>query len=247
MNVLSLCSGIGGLDLGIRLAIPEARTVCFVEREAYCAALLVARMQDGALDEAPVWSDLATFDGREWRGVVDCVVAGYPCQPFSRAGKRTGASDPRHLWPHVARIIRECGPRVVVLENVVGHLSLGFHEVCEELRDMGLVPAAGLFSASEVGACHERLRLFVLALAPDTHVVRPQGVWEASDRAWTEQQLEGLVQDSLRDAVPADSRSGMDDGAPWRAHRLQALGNGVVPLAAANALCSLADAFGVNE
>ena len=104
---LSLCSGAGGLDLGLTIAMPGYRTVGHVERETYAAAILVARMEEAALDPAPVWDDVASFDGRPWRGAVDIVTAGYPCQPFSVAGKRRGADDPRHLWPHVARIIGE--------------------------------------------------------------------------------------------------------------------------------------------
>src|SRR5262245_28110808 len=164
VNGLALCAGAGGLELGIGLASDDRiRTVCYVEREAHAAATLVARMDDGALDPAPVWDDIATFDGRPWRGVVDIVSAGYPCQPFSVAGDRRGAADPRHLWPHVARIIDECGANLVVLENVPGHLSLGFEAVAGDLERMGFRVACGLFSARGVGAPHRRERLFVVA------------------------------------------------------------------------------------
>ena len=120
-------------------------------------------MEDQALGDAPLWDDVATFDGREWRGLVDILSAGYPCQPFSDAGKRLGAKDPRHLWPQVARVIRECEPRRVFLENVAGHPHRGFHEVARELEGLGYRIAAGLFSAAQVGASHLRQRLFVLA------------------------------------------------------------------------------------
>lgn len=73
MNGLALCAGIGGLELGLRGVWPDLRTVCWVERDAYAASVLVSRMQEGALDEAPVWDDLATFDGAAWRGCVDLV------------------------------------------------------------------------------------------------------------------------------------------------------------------------------
>ncbi|EEX12439.1 site-specific DNA methylase [Citreicella sp. SE45] len=161
---LSLCSGAGGLDLGLHLALPGYRTVGHVERDAYAAAILVARMEDAALDRAPVWDDVGTFDGRAWRGAVDIVTAGYPCQPFSVAGKRRGADDPRHLWPHVARIVGECEPPFVFLENVAHHLRLGFPEVAGGLVGMGYRLAAGLFTAAEVGAPHKRERLFILAI-----------------------------------------------------------------------------------
>ncbi|MAU52247.1 MAG: DNA methyltransferase [Roseovarius sp.] len=160
---LSLCSGAGGLDLGLHLACPGYRTVGHVERDAYAAAILVARMEDAALDPAPVWDDVGTFDGRPWRGAVDIVTAGYPCQPFSVAGKRQGAEDPRHLWPHVARIVSEVEPPFVFLENVAHHLRLGFPEVAGGLVNMGYRLAAGLFTAAEVGAPHKRERLFILA------------------------------------------------------------------------------------
>src|SRR4051812_8328301 len=105
MQILSLCSGTGMLDEGIRLAYPQARTVCLAEREGYLAALLVRRMQEGNLDEAPIWSDVKSFDGKPWRRKVDLVIGGYPCQPFSQIGKRGGVSDPRHIWPDIARIV----------------------------------------------------------------------------------------------------------------------------------------------
>ncbi|WP_240558651.1 DNA cytosine methyltransferase [Paracoccus contaminans] len=149
---LSLCSGAGGLDLGLTIAIPGYRAVGHVERETYAAATLVARMEDASVDQAVVWDDVATFDGRPWRGAVDIVTAGYPCQPFSVAGKRRGADDPRHLWPHVARIIDEVRPPFVFLENVAHHLRLGFPEVASGLVGMGYRLAAGLFTAAEVGA-----------------------------------------------------------------------------------------------
>ena len=105
-----------GSTSGSPSPLPGYRTVGHVERETYAAAILVARMEDAALDPAPVWDDVATFDGRPWRGAVDIVTAGYPCQPFSVAGKRRGADDPRHLWPHVARIVGEVEPPFVFLE-----------------------------------------------------------------------------------------------------------------------------------
>lgn len=130
-------------------------------------------MEDAALDPAPVWDDVATFDGRPWRGAVDIVTAGYPCQPFSVAGKRRGADDPRHLWPHVARIIGEAEPPFVFLENVAHHLRLGFPEVAGGLVGMGYRLAAGLFTAAEVGAPHKRERLFILAHRERDHLADP--------------------------------------------------------------------------
>lgn len=165
-NVLSLCSGVGGLDIGFALGtFGRNRTICYVEREAYTCALLAKRMAEKTLDEAPIWTDVHTFDGRPWRGIVDSICGGYPCQPFSTAGKRHGANDPRHLWPSIVRIIEEIQPRIVFFENVSGHLTLGFDTVCKDLERLGFNVAAGLFSAAEIGAPHERQRLFIVGLA----------------------------------------------------------------------------------
>ena len=185
---LSLCSGAGGLDLGLTIALPGYRTVGHVERETYAAAILVARMEEAALDCAPVWDDVASFDGCPWRNAVDIVTAGDPCQPFSVAGKRRGADDPRHLWPHVARIIGEVQPPFVFLENVAHHLRLGCPEVAEGLVGMGYRLAAGLFTAAEVGAPHKRERLFILAIREGDELADPARLlwnpveWRQPDR-----------------------------------------------------------------
>ena len=160
---LSLCAGAGGLDLGLHLAIDNYRTVGYVERDSFAAATLVARMEDEALDCAPVWDDVTTFDGQSWRGVVDIIHGGYPCQPFSVAGRKLGDKDPRHLWPHIRRIVDEVEPPLCFFENVGGHLRLGFEQVHDDLQSMGYRVKAGLFTAAEVGASHRRERLFILA------------------------------------------------------------------------------------
>ena len=160
---LSLCAGGGGLDLGVMLAEPGYHTRAFVEWEDWPRSVLIAAQRAGYFAPAPIWDDLRSFDARPLRGAFDIVLAGYPCQPFSAAGKRGGADDPRHLWPEVARVIRECSPEWVFLENVAGHVTLGLESVLRELWRMGYTPAAGLFSAAEVGAPHQRLRIFVLA------------------------------------------------------------------------------------
>lgn len=162
-SILSICTGVGGLELGLGLAVPTAVPVCHIEREAYCCEVLVRRMQDGIIPDAPVWTDAGTFDGRPWLGKVDCISASMPCQPFSKAGTRRGDLDGRYLWPHVRRIIGECGPQWVFLENVSNHLRVGFRRIADDLRGMGFRVAAGLFSASEVGAPHLRQRVFALA------------------------------------------------------------------------------------
>ncbi|WP_107339175.1 DNA cytosine methyltransferase [Agrobacterium pusense] len=162
---VSLCAGVGGLELGLHIAEPEYRTICYVEREAFPAATLVARMEDKALDQAPVWDDVTTFSGTPWRGKVHILTAGYPCQPFSFAGRRKGENDPRHLWPHVRRIVEELDPEWCFFENVEGHMSLGADTVLGDLQSLGFTVKAGLFSALECGASHIRRRLFIVAHA----------------------------------------------------------------------------------
>jgi len=160
---ISLCTGYAGIELGLKRAIPTLRTVCYVEVEAFVCANLVTKIEAGKLDVAPIWTDIKTFDGSLFRKRVHIITAGYPCQPFSVAGKRKGTDDPRHLWPHIARIIKTVEPLWFFGENVSGHLGLGFPEVYRSLRNMGYKVEAGLFTAAECGAPHKRERLFILA------------------------------------------------------------------------------------
>jgi DNA (cytosine-5)-methyltransferase 1 len=164
---LGLCAGAGGLELGLDLVFGgRYRTVCHVEREAYVAAGLAARMEAGALPQAPIWDDLTTFDGRRWRGLVDVVAGGIPCQPASQAGKKEGVADSRWLWPHALRVVAECEPELVFFENVSGlvsgKLQVGFEAILNGLQGLGYQVAAGLFTAEEVGAPHKRERVFIL-------------------------------------------------------------------------------------
>ena len=218
---LSLCSGAGGLDLGLAIALPGYRTVGHVERETYAAAILVARMEEAAMDCAPVWDDVASFDGRPWRSAVDIVTAGYPCQPFSVAGKRRGADDPRHLWPHVARIIGEVEPPFVFLENVANHLRLGFPEVAAGLVGMGYRLAAGLFTAAEVGAPHKRERLFILAIREGDELADPARLlrdplerWEPDGDAAALANAEGQCEREPADEADAVTGSGQTRDEP---------------------------------
>ncbi|APX64551.1 hypothetical protein AV944_00350 [Sphingomonas sp. LK11] len=186
---LSFCAGYAGLDLGLHIAEPRYRTVGFVEREGHAAAALVARMEDQALGQAPIWDDLRSFDGRPWRDRVHLITAGYPCQPFSLSGARRGAGDPRHLWPDIARIVEEVAPEWVFCENVEGHLSLGFTDVVASLRGLGYTTKAGLFTAREAGASHRRRRLFLLAHADSVK----RGVCSEPDRAGGDGSLYGAT------------------------------------------------------
>lgn len=172
-RVLALCAGYGGLELALKLAMPSATAVCYVEREAHAAAVLVARME--VLGVAPIWSDVATFDGRPWRGAVDIVAAGYPCRGESNAGPRSGTEHTAWLWPQVWRIVREVGPSYVFLENVAAHLGRSFRDVVSDLAQGGWRVEWDCVPAAAVGAPHLRDRVFILAAAnPDRAEIRFQ-------------------------------------------------------------------------
>lgn len=163
---LSLCGGILGLDMGVRMVLPSIRLVGVVERQAHAAAIVVARMAEGAVDSAPVFDDLTTFDGRAWSGCVDLVVAGIPCQGNSLAGRRAGVDDERWLWGEVWRIVCETGARYLFIENVPGLLTapgdpLG--EVLGTLAASGWAAEWDHVPAATVGAPHLRDRFFLLA------------------------------------------------------------------------------------
>ena len=169
-SILSLCTGgLRGLERGFDAACEHfgwkhGRTAAYVEIEAFIIQNLVNQMEQGVLDPAVIWSNLKTLNAQPFRNKIDGIFGGYPCQPFSLAGQRKGTSDPRHLWPYIERIIETVRPVFCFFENVSGHLTMGFPEVYASLRNMGYAVEAGIFTAEEVGAPHERERLFILAI-----------------------------------------------------------------------------------
>lgn len=163
MNGLALFAGVGGLDLGIQLCIPSSRTVCFVEREAYAAAVLRAKMEEGRLHKAAIWSDVTTFDGTPFVGKVHYISAGFPCQPWSIAGKQKGTEDERWLWGDIKRIICEVRPSFLFLENVPGIINGGIDPILRDLAEIGFNVEWGMLKASSVGASHHRNRFFLFA------------------------------------------------------------------------------------
>lgn len=172
---VSLCAGYGGIDLGLRRAIPGICTVAFSEIEAFACANLVSKMEQGLLDPAPVWENVKTFPYESFHRRVDILSGGYPCQPFSAAGKRRGKDDPRHLWPWIIDGIRAMQPSVCFFENVEGHISLGLEQVIADLGAAGYRATWGIFSAAEIGAVHQRKRVFILAHLPGTRLERYLG------------------------------------------------------------------------
>ena len=176
---IGLCAGYGGIELGLKRAIGNMRTVALCEIEAFAISNLVAKMEAGQLDPAPIWPDLKTFPWSAFRDRVDILTGGYPCQPFSAAGQRKGKQDPRHLWPFIADGIRLLKPRCCFFENVEGHISLGLSDVIEDLAGMGYRTTWGIFSASECGAPHQRKRVFIMAHRCDTGLQGTEWIREA--------------------------------------------------------------------
>lgn len=165
MNELALFAGAGGGILGGKLL--GWRTVCAVEYEAYPASVLVARQNDGLLEPFPVWDDVRTFDGKPWRGIVDVVSGGFPCQDISAAGKGAGINGERSgLWSEMARIIGEARPRFALVENSPVLTSRGLGTVLGDLSALGYDARWGVVSAADAGAPHKRERIWIVAHAP---------------------------------------------------------------------------------
>ena len=175
---LSLCTGYGGIDLGLKRALGNVRSIAYVEIEAFAIANLVAKMEKGFLDPAPIWTDLKTINWRIFCQKVDILSGGFPCQPFSASGRREADQDGRHLFPHIKRGIEIIRPPLVFLENVEGIISSKLKgdswedpegtpvllHVLRELERIGYKATFGIFSASEVGAPHQRKRVFILGI-----------------------------------------------------------------------------------
>lgn len=162
MNELALFAGAGGGILGGKLL--GWRTVCAVEWEAYPASVLCARQNDGFLPPFPIWDDVRTFVGHDWRGVVDVVSGGFPCQDISAAGKGAGIDGERSgMWGEMARIICEVRPRFVFVENSPMLTSRGLGRVLGDLASMGFDAKWGVLGAADVGAPHQRDRIWIVA------------------------------------------------------------------------------------
>ena len=162
LNELALFAGAGGGILGGHLL--GWRTVCAVEWEPYPASVLCARQNDGLLPPFPVWDDVQTFDGKPWRGIVDVVSGGFPCQDISAAGKGTGIDGERSgMWREMARIIHEVQPRFAFVENSPMLTSRGLGTVLGDLAAMGFDARWGVLGAADVGANHQRNRIWIVA------------------------------------------------------------------------------------
>ena len=188
-NVISFCTGYGGLELGIRRAGVDIRTVCNVEIETFAQANLVAKIEEGRMDQSVIYSDLKTFPASIFRGKIHGITGGYPCQPFSSAGKRKGEEDPRHLWPYIRKHVRAIRPLWCFFENVRGHTSMGLWRVLSDLEEDGYETEWGLFSAEETGAPHQRIRVFILAHNKSFGIQGLRASWEQESEAYERQEL----------------------------------------------------------
>lgn len=164
MRELALFAGAGGGILGGHLL--GWRTVCAVERDAYAASVLAQRQNDGCLKPFPIWSNVCSFDGRPWRGLVDVVSGGFPCQDISAAGSGAGIDGERSgLWREMARIIGEVRPRFVFVENSPLLVGRGLAVVLGDLAEMGFDAEWACVSAFDLDAPHQRDRIWLVAYA----------------------------------------------------------------------------------
>ena len=256
MRELSLFTGYAGFSLGLRIAGLPTKTIGYCDNDTYIQKLLQARIKDGYIDDAPIISDIRA-DWTPYRGLVDIITAGFPCQPHSHAGKRKGEADERNLWPDTRRCISEVEPRFVLLENVPDIVSNGYAGVVAgELSEIGYDAVWGLVSAADIGAPHLRKRWWCFAWLADSGYEGLEGVrftrqtkcppatrvipaWPPgpSDRdAW-----ERVIRERP-DLAPAITKEaerqfrGVDDGTSNRVDRLKACGNGIVPAVVAEFL-----------
>jgi DNA (cytosine-5)-methyltransferase 1 len=155
MKIGSLCTGYGGLDMAVEEFF-DAETVWTSDIDKYASIVIEQRIKK---------PNLGNIKAIDWQNIepIDILTAGYPCQPFSHAGNRKGAEDERHIWPFIKEAIGTLRPRFVILENVRGHLSLGFQEVLKDLAEIGYDARWQIVRASDVGAPHRRERLFIIA------------------------------------------------------------------------------------
>lgn len=247
MNELALFAGAGGGILGGHLL--GWRTVCAVERDAYAAQILAQRQTDGLLPPFPIWSDVCSFDGRPWRGLVDVVSGGFPCQDISVAGNGLGIAGARSgLWRQMARITDEVRPRYVELENSPLLVGRGLAVVLGDLAEMGYDARWGVIGAADLGAPHQRDRIWLIAED------RPQTLANTGSehgKGVLPRRTDSPIRGRPLERSPGSRRDGtgwwssepgmgrVADGVAHRVDRLKAIGNGQVPVVAASAFEAL--------
>lgn len=239
-NELALFAGAGGGILGGQLL--GWRTVCAVEINPYAASVLAARQNDGLLPAFPVWDDVCTFDGKPWRGIVDVVSGGFPCQDISAGGKGEGITGKRSgLWKQFKRIIREVGPGIVYVENSPILTSRGLDVVLGDLAEMGFDAEWGVLGAGHLGAWHLRERIWLVA--SDNTGGRAQRIIKKTvqgEQAFPWDKYVRRLEDLRgRPGIPEPLIRRVRDGVACYVDRLTAIGNGQVPQCAAEAFRKL--------
>ena len=242
MTHLDLFSGIGGFALAAQWAGIE--TVAFCEIDDFACKVLNKNFPD-----VPVHRDIRELDGSLYAG-IDLITGGYPCQPFSTAGKRKGADDPRHLWPEMFRVIKQARPAWVVCENVEGHVANGLDSVCDDLESEGYEVRPLIIPACAVESPHIRNRVWIIAHTPRAGRERILGIGgqaQAENEGERRQQDREFVQTNARSAKTR-WRNGwgtsprvcrVDDGLPNRVDRCKSLGNAIVPQIAYKIMMSI--------
>ena len=204
LNELALFAGAGGGILGGKLL--GWKTICAVERDAYARDVLVARQNDGCLEAFPIWDDVQTFDGSPWRGRVDVVSGGFPCQDISAAGKGAGIEGERSgMWKHMARIIGEVLPQFVFVENSPMLVGRGLGVVLADLAEMGYDAEWGVVGAHHAGAPHKRDRIWIVANSDNNGASasqRPRSICGSQQDKGREKKPDGLVESSGGDSQP---------------------------------------------
>lgn len=222
MNELALFAGAGGGILGGKLL--GWRTICAVEIDPYCREILAARQNEGHLEPFPIWDDVCTFDGRPWRGIIDVVSGGFPCQDISAAGKGKGLAGERSgLWREFARIIGEVQPRHAFIENSPYLRTRGLDVVLGDLAALGYDAKWGVVGAHHAGAPHKRERIWIVATDDRRPIIREQP--RRIERPG--RQGEAKPRGNAWWFEPRDPR--MDHGLAHRLERVRAVGNGQVP------------------
>lgn len=223
MNELALFAGAGGGLLASNML--GHNIVCAVERDEYCIEVLIQRQNERVLQPFPIWDDICTFDGRPWRGTVDLVSGGFPCQAFSSAARGRNIAE-KDLWGQMRRVIGEVQPKCVFAENVSERAIL---QAQDDLLEIGYNSSYIKLSAKDVGADHERERFWLLAYT-DYYC-------ELCRTFYAETQVVQELRNSVWETFPGELR--VSDGVAFRLDRIKALGNGQVPLVAASAWIEL--------
>ena len=224
MHELALFAGAGGGILGGKLL--GWKTICAVECDRYASSVLVARQNDGILEPFPIWDDVRTFDGRPWKGRVDVVSGGFPCQDISSAGYGAGIEGEKSgLWVEMARIIREVRPRYVFVENSPMLTSRGLGVVLGDLAEMGFDAEWGVLGAHDAGAPHKRSRIWIVGANTNSYRL------EREFKGWTKTRtIDRPSNESDSSWWETEPRVGrVAHGVVSRVHRLKAIGNGQVP------------------